>query len=237
MTWHSIKPGLIPSLDVAIDRLPELLLNIDDIKVQNRNPIYAFKVGALLEMEGLKSVISQIREYSQLPIIIDHQKLADIPSIIKKFVEKIASFEVDGVILLGYVGPISITTFIESCQDQGLANYIVAEMSHQGASEYIKETTHQNIVRLARELNATGVVCPATKTKSIQNCSEILKGSTLGIMSPGHGPQGGGADSAVKAGADWIVVGRSFYTSSTPQETLIKLGRLIINNWKIRTSK
>ena len=51
-------------------------------------------------------------------------------------------------------------------------------------------------------------------------------------MSPGHGPQGGGADTAVKAGADWIVVGRSFYTSPSPRETLIKLGKLIIDSWK-----
>ncbi len=237
MTWASNKPGLLPSLDVPLDRLPELLSKIDEIKVQSRNPIYAFKVGALLEMDGLKSVVSQIREYSQLPIIVDHQKLADIPSIIKKFVEKVASLEVDGVILLGYVGPVSITTFVESCQDHGVANYIVAEMSHKGASEYIKESTPQNIAKLARELKATGIVCPATKTESIQNCAEILKGSPLGIMSPGHGPQGGGADTAVRAGADWIVVGRSFYTSPTPQETLIRLGRLIIDNWNKNYSR
>ena len=87
MVWQAIKPGLIPSLDVAVEEIPNLLADLNEIKVQNRNPIYALKVGALLELEGLKQVISQIREYSDLPIIIDHQKLADIPSIIKKFVD------------------------------------------------------------------------------------------------------------------------------------------------------
>ncbi|MHA1651293.1 MAG: orotidine 5'-phosphate decarboxylase / HUMPS family protein [Candidatus Helarchaeota archaeon] len=231
MTWASVKPGLIPSLDVSLNQLQFLLSDIDDIRIQNNNPIYALKIGALLELEGLKKVIKEIREYSQLPIIIDHQKLADIPSIIQKFVEKIATCEANGVILLGYVGPTSITTFIESCKNYGLANYIVAEMSHKGASEYIKDDTPIKIAKLARDLNATGIVCPATKTDSIQKCAEILKGSKLGIMSPGHGPQGGGADSAIMAGADWIVIGRSFYTADSPKQTLINLGQLIINQW------
>jgi orotidine-5'-phosphate decarboxylase len=229
MAWDSIKPGLIPSLDVSLEILPNLLSGIDEIKVQNRNPIYALKIGALLELDGLKNVISQIREYSQLPIIIDHQKLADIPSIIIKFVEKVAVCGANGVILLGYVGPVSITTFIESCQDHGLASYIVAEMSHEGATTYINEKTPSEIAKLSRELKATGIVCPATKPRSIQKCAEILKGSPLGIMSPGHGPQGGGADSAIMAGADWIVVGRSYYTSTTPKKTLMNLGELIIS--------
>jgi orotidine-5'-phosphate decarboxylase len=231
MVWYSVKPGLIPSLDVPLDQLAFLLSDLDEISIKDRNPIYALKVGALLEMEGLKHVVSTIRQYTQLPIIIDHQKLADIPSIIIKFVEKIAALECDGVILLGYVGPTSITTFVESCQAQGLASYIVAEMSHEGASAYIQEETPLQIAKLALDLKATGIVCPATKPKSIQKCAEVIKGSQLGIMSPGHGPQGGGADSAVSAGADWVVIGRSFYTSSSPKQTLINLGELIINKW------
>ncbi|NVM52767.1 MAG: orotidine 5'-phosphate decarboxylase [Candidatus Helarchaeota archaeon] len=226
MVWYSVKPGLIPSLDVSLDKLSILLSDIDDIKA-----VYALKIGALLELDGLKKVISKIRDYTQIPIIIDHQKLADIPSIIKKVVEKIAAYDANGMILLGYVGPVSITTFIETCKDHGLASYIVAEMSHKGASEYIKEDTPLKIAKLAKDLNATGIVCPATKTESIQKCAAIIKGSSLGIMSPGHGPQGGGADSAVMAGADWIVVGRSFYNSPSPKQILINLGNVIINKW------
>jgi len=232
MKWSSIKPGLIPSLDVPFEQISGLLIsNIDDIRIQGKKPIYAIKIGALLELEGLKNVVSHIRNYSQLPIIVDHQKLADIPSIISQFVEKLATCEVDGAILLGYVGPSSITTFVESCQNYGLANYIVAEMSHEGASTYIKEDTPRKIASLARELKATGIVCPATKPETIQKCAAIIKGSSLGIMSPGHGPQGGKADAAIQAGADWIVIGREFYTSDNPKQSLINLGELIIDKW------
>ena len=231
MAWHALKPGLIPSLDVPLKDIPALLSGLDSLTAENRNPIYALKIGALLELDGLKQVITQIRENSQLPIIIDHQKLADIPSIIIKFVEKVVACGVDGVILLGYVGPTSITTFVDSCRAHGVASYVVAEMSHEGASIYIKEEAPMQIAQLALELKATGIVCPATKPASIRKCAEILKGTSLGIMSPGHGPQGGGADSAVKAGADWIVVGRAFYSSPNPKQTLINLGKLIINNW------
>lgn len=231
MKWYQQKPGLIPSLDVPFEQLTALLSNLDELRVQNKSPIYALKIGALLELEGLKKIVSHIHTYSQIPIIIDHQKLADIPSIITKFVEKIATCEVDGAILLGYVGPSSITTFIESCQKSGLASYVVAEMSHEGASNYIKEDAPSQIATLARDLKATGIVCPATKPDSIQKCAKILKGSSLGIMSPGHGPQGGGADRAVQAGADWIVVGREFYTSANPKQSLISLGKLIFDEW------
>jgi orotidine-5'-phosphate decarboxylase len=232
MKWYSAKPGLIPSLDIPFEQISSLISNIDEITIQNKkNPIYALKIGALLELDGLKNVISNIRNYSKIPIIIDHQKLADIPSIITKFVEKIATCEVDGAILLGYVGPSSITTFVESCQKHGLASYIVAEMSHEGASDYIKEDVPSKIATIARDLKATGIVCPATKPESIQKCAKILKGSALGIMSPGHGPQGGGADRAVQAGADWIVVGREFYTSANPKQSLISLGQLIFDEW------
>lgn len=237
MKWYFTKPGLIPSLDVQFEQLADLISGIDDITIQDKNPIYALKIGALLELEGLKAVVSHIRNYTQLPIIIDHQKLADIPPIISQFVEKIAACEVDGAILLGYVGPSSITTFIESCQSYGLANYVVAEMSHEGASAYIKEETPRKIATLARDLKATGIVCPATKPETIQKCAAILKGSSLGIMSPGHGPQGGGADSAIQAGADWIVVGREFYTSSNPKQSLINLGELIFNEWTKKNSQ
>ena len=237
MKWSFTKPGLIPSLDVPFEQISGLISDIDDITVQDKNPIYALKIGALLELDGLKKVVEDIRNYSQLPIIIDHQKLADIPPIIAQFVEKIATCEVDGAILLGYVGPSSITTFIESCQNYGLANYIVTEMSHEGASTYIKEDTPIKIATLARDLKATGIVCPATKPKTIQKCAAILKGSSLGIMSPGHGPQGGGADAAIQAGADWIVVGREFYNSDDPKQSLINLGELIINEWNKKNSQ
>lgn len=231
MNWYSAKPGLIPSLDVPFEQISNLISNIDEITIQGKNPIYALKIGALLELEGLKRVVAHIRNFSKLPIIIDHQKLADIPSIITKFIEKIAACEVDGAILLGYVGPSSITTFVESCQNHGLASYVVAEMSHEGAFDYIKGDTPSKIANLARDLKATGIVCPATKPNSIQNCVKILKGSSLGIMSPGHGPQGGGADRAIQAGADWIVVGREFYTAANPKQSLISLGGLIIDEW------
>ena len=232
MKWYFAKPGLIPSLDVQFEQLPALISDIDDI-----NSIYALKIGALLELEGLKNVVSTIRNYTQLPIIIDHQKLADIPPIITQFIEKIAACEVDGAILLGYVGPSSITTFIESCQNYGLASYVVAEMSHEGASAYIKEEAPNKIATLARDLKATGIVCPATKPATIRRCAALLKDSSLGIMSPGHGPQGGGADSAIRAGADWIVVGREFYTSVNPKQSLINLGELIINEWNKKNSQ
>jgi orotidine-5'-phosphate decarboxylase len=45
----------------------------------------------------------------------------------------------------------------------------------------------------------------------------------LNILSPGVGAQGGSASAAIKAGADYIIVGRSIYNAENPEAAALKI--------------
>ena len=47
------------------------------------------------------------------------------------------------------------------------------------------------------------------------------------ILSPGVGPQGGGPDTAVEAGADFVIVGRAIYQAEEPKEEVKRIYDLI----------
>ena len=45
----------------------------------------------------------------------------------------------------------------------------------------------------------------------------------LKILSPGVGAQGGSASGAIRAGADYIIVGRSIYNAENPKAVATKI--------------
>jgi orotidine-5'-phosphate decarboxylase len=99
-------------------------------------------------------------------------------------------------------------------------------MSHKGASEgygqtiYDEETgtkTAQYIsfAKKALKWNADGVVVGATYPEKIREIHKILRGN-VPIYSPGIGVQGGAAETALKAGARYLIVGREITLAKNP---------------------
>ena len=72
----------------------------------------------------------------------------------------------------------------------------------------------EEMARLAAEVGAAGVVAPATRPDRIRLIRSII-GEML-IISPGVGAQGGSPAEALRAGADYLIVGRSVYGSEDP---------------------
>jgi orotidine-5'-phosphate decarboxylase len=70
--------------------------------------------------------------------------------------------------------------------------------------------------KLAVETGATGVIAPATRPERVAHIRGII--GDLKILSPGVGAQGGSAADTIKAGADYIIVGRAIYQSENPKE-------------------
>ena len=62
---------------------------------------------------------------------------------------------------------------------------------------------------------ADGVVVGATVPQKISEVKQIL-GEKVDIYSPGVGAQGGAAETAVKAGANYLIVGREIVNSDDP---------------------
>jgi len=70
------------------------------------------------------------------------------------------------------------------------------------------------MARLAAEVGAAGVVAPATRPDRIRQIRSII-GERI-IISPGVGAQGGSAATALQAGANYLIVGRSVYEAEDP---------------------
>ena len=64
---------------------------------------------------------------------------------------------------------------------------------------------------------ADGVVVGATYPEKIAEIKQIL-GAKIPIYSPGVGAQGGAAETALKAGASYLIVGREITLSVDPAQ-------------------
>ena len=95
---------------------------------------------------------------------------------------------------------------------------LLTYMSHKGAAEGYGQTVvdpytgeqipqYVSFARKAVQWGADGVVVGATHPEKIAEVKTILQGKAA-IYSPGVGVQGGGAESAVRAGSDYLIVGR-----------------------------
>jgi len=110
---------------------------------------------------------------------------------------------------------------------------LLVYMSHKGACEGYGQTIcnaetgekalqYFSFAKKALKWNADGVVVGATYPEKIREVHEIL-GEKIPIYSPGIGAQGGKIESALKAGAHYLIVGRTITLSENPAETAKKI--------------
>ena len=106
---------------------------------------------------------------------------------------------------------------------------LLVYMSHKAADEGYGQTVQspetgrlgpQYVAFAEKALSwkADGVVVGATYPKRISVIHKILK-TKIPIFSPGVGTQGGGIEAAIKAGARYLIVGRTITLSVNPDET------------------
>jgi orotidine-5'-phosphate decarboxylase len=111
---------------------------------------------------------------------------------------------------------------------------LLTYMSHKGASEGYGQTiidpetglqTPQYIsfAKKALKWGADGVVVGATVPQKIAEVKQIL-GQNVAIYSPGVGAQGGAAETAIRAGANYLIVGREIINSDDPAKAARALG-------------
>lgn len=155
-----------------------------------------------------------VQELSKRADIICDFKVADIPNTNRLIVEQVFAKGAVGVIVHGFVGHDSVEACVKVAGDEG-AVFVVTEMSHPGGQEFTQNLA-DDLGKLAVETGATGVIAPATRPDRVAHIRGII--GDLKILSPGVGAQGGSAADTIKAGADYIIVGRAIYQADNPNE-------------------
>lgn len=179
----------------------------------------AIKIGYPLVLGAGLGIIKKICEYA--PVIADF-KVADIPNTNKLICSQAFETGASAVIVHGFTGSDSLLECVKTAQEYKGGIFVVTEMSHPGAVEFMAPKALE-LASLAVECKTQGVVAPATRLDRVKQIRKIV--GNLTIISPGVGAQGGNAADAIKAGADFVIVGRTIYNSKTPGKEAEKIAK------------
>ena len=151
-----------------------------------------------------------ITELAEVKDVICDLKIADIPNTNRLICEQAVGRGASAVICHGFVGEDSVKACVEAAKGQV---FVVTEMSHPGGKQFTAPVADR-LAALAKTAGARGIVAPATRPERIADLRKII--GSMEIISPGVGAQGGKASDALRAGADYIIVGRGIYESPDP---------------------
>jgi len=203
------KSRLILALDVT-DRKEALhiVLSLGDI-------VDAVKVNYPLVLSCGLGIIGEIKKHAN---VIADFKVADIPNTNRLICEETFKAGADAVICQGFTGRDSVEACVEVAGRHNKEAFVVTEMSHPGALDFLQPHTME-LVDLAKSARASGIIAPATRPERLSMIRK--RAGDMKIISPGVGAQGGDAAAAIKAGADFVIVGRSIYNAKDPYQAAI----------------
>jgi orotidine-5'-phosphate decarboxylase len=158
-----------------------------------------------------------IREMSQVKDVICDFKISDIPNTNRLIVEQAMSKGAGAVICHGFAGEDSVKACVDAARGQV---FVVTEMSHPGGKQFTAPIADA-LAAIAKATGARGIVAPATRPERVAALRKIV--GSMEIITPGVGAQGGGASDAIRAGADYIIVGRAIYDAQDPSDAARKL--------------
>jgi orotidine-5'-phosphate decarboxylase len=161
----------------------------------------------------LSAGLDIVREISAISPVIADLKIADIPNTNRLICEAALDAGAEGIIAHAFTGRDSLFACADCAIKYGAKLFVVTEMSHPGAVQFMAPLA-LDFARLAVDVNAAGVVAPATRPERIRLIRSVI-GKGL-IISPGVGAQGGCASTALAAGADYLILGRSVIDANDP---------------------
>lgn len=158
-----------------------------------------------------------ITELSKVRQVICDFKISDIPNTNRLIVEQAMARGASAVICHGFAGDDSVRACVDAAKGQV---FVLTEMSHPGGKQFTAPVADR-LAALAKAAGARGIVAPATRPDRISALRRIVGG--LEIITPGVGAQGGKASDALRAGADFVIVGRAIYEAPDPGAAARKL--------------
>jgi orotidine-5'-phosphate decarboxylase len=190
--------------------------------------------------EGVQKIVARAHDLG-LTIIMD-AKINDIGNTNRYIAEYYFKAGFDAVTASPFVGwEEGLEPVFEVARKMKRGVIVLVFMSHKGAGEgYGQTVCNTTTGKLepqygifafnAVKWNADGAVVGATYPDKIREVNEVLK-DRVPIYSPGVGAQGGDVEAAVKAGARYLIVGRTIFEAKDPAKTAAQIQELA---WKSR---
>lgn len=210
------KRSIIPACDTDLTMFRRLIRDTADLP-----EVSGFKLGFELALRvGLPTLVEQIREHSDKPIIYDHQKGGtDIPDQGPRYAKVMAESKIDWAILFPLTGPKSLEAWVKAHQEAGVGIIVGAWMTHPhyrvSDGGFLGDEAILRIYTLSAELGVTHFVVPGNNLaaiRAVRSHVESVIDSPV-YLSPGLVTQGGDiSHAAAAAGERWhAIVGRGLY--------------------------
>ncbi len=182
--------------------------------------------------DGVQELVEQIRGEGMLAIM--DAKVNDIGNTNEVISEYYYAAGFDAIIANPFVGwQEGLKPLFDVSKKHHRGVILLTYMSHKGACEGYGQTVldaetcehipqYVSFARKALMWDADGVVVGATVPDKIKEIKQILRGQ-VEIYSPGVGAQGGAAETAIKAGSNYLIVGREITNSENPEQAARRL--------------
>jgi orotidine-5'-phosphate decarboxylase len=216
--------GIIPALDSE---------TLDEIKAviaaTTRIPgVVGYKVGltAVLRL-GLAKAVQELRGFTDLPLIYDHQKAGpDVPDMAAKFSAICREAGVDGLILFPVAGPRAVREFAGGAIRNGLLPIVGGDLPlpdyNVSGGGYVADDALSRIISEAVKLGVDHFVIPANNAPRVRqlaaNIVDLID-HPPGLVLPGIGALGGSIRDVFAAAGQcrcYAVVGRAIYQAPDP---------------------
>jgi orotidine-5'-phosphate decarboxylase len=233
---HSAKKvnsNIVLALDLPSDEPHRLLSRSTQILGETRPHLCGIKINRQLVLplglfNGVQKILSLAQDL-QLPTIMDC-KINDVGHTNKIIAEYYYKAGFDAVTANPFVGwQQGLQPVFEVAKQMQRGVILLVYMSHKAAEEGYGQTIQNPkteqlspqyvaFAEKALSWNADGAVVGATYPEKIKEVYKIL-GENVPIYSPGVGAQGGDIETTIKAGARYLIVGRTITLSKNPAET------------------
>ncbi len=225
--------NIVLALDLPSYQPQSLLSRSIQILEETHSHVCAVKINRQLVLplglfNGVQKILS-IAQDLELPAIMDC-KINDVGHTNRIIAEYYYKAGFDAVTANPFVGwEQGLQPVFEVAKQMRRGVILLVYMSHKAAGEGYGQTiqnpkTEQlspqylTFAEKALSWNADGAVVGATYPEKIKEVYRIL-GENVPIYSPGVGVQGGGVEATIKAGARYLIVGRTITLSENPAET------------------
>lgn len=182
--------------------------------------IDAVKINWPLVLSAGPETITELARHAD--VVCDF-KVADIPNTVRLIVGGAVSRGASAVIVHAFTGEDSLSEAVKTAGGDAEI-YAVTEMSHPGGSTFTAKHAEE-MAEMGVRCGVAGFIAPATRPERVAAIRSIV--GDRKIMSPGVGAQGGSAADAIRAGADYVIVGRSIYKAEDPAAEAEKICREI----------